>query len=72
MKKFYSLLFVMCISYVMVAQNNYLTVAELMTEYNNLHLASGKTASGTYTVRGYVTVKILSATAATLIGEEVK
>ena len=38
------------------AQNaNYLTVAELMQEYNNLNLASGTTASGTYTVRGYVT-----------------
>ena len=34
---------------------NYLTVTELMQEYNNLNLARGTTASGTYTVRGYVT-----------------
>lgn len=40
----------------LLAQNNYLTVSELIVEYNNLGLSSGTTASGTYTVRGYVTL----------------
>ncbi len=38
------------------AQNSYLTVSELITEYNNLNLTSGTTASETYSVRGYVTL----------------
>ena len=55
MKKIFPLLCMLCVSCILTAQYNYLTVAELMTEYNNLNLSSGKNASGRYTVRGYVT-----------------
>lgn len=55
MKKTYSLLIAICTTCFMFAQNDFFTVSELMTEYNNLNLSSGQTASERYTVRGYVT-----------------
>ena len=55
MKKFYLFALALSLTNAIFAQQNYMTVAELMTEYANLGLSSGKTASGTYTVRGYVT-----------------
>lgn len=55
MKKIYLFALALTIINAIYAQQNYMTVAEVMTEYANLGLSSGKTASGTYTVRGYVT-----------------
>jgi len=54
MKKFYFFIWALCASCVIYGQT-YLSVSELMTEYNNLHLSSGKTATGTYNVRGFIT-----------------
>lgn len=44
-------------SYAVVEEpvKTYLTVAEVMAEYNSLGLASGSVSEGWYTVRGYVT-----------------
>ena len=54
--KFFLFSLLLSCSMFVFGQNSYLTVSELITEYNNLDLASGTTASGTYTVRGYVTL----------------
>lgn len=55
LKSFFVAMLIIASCAMLFAQNNYLTVSELMTEFNNLGLSQGQTATGTYTVRGYVT-----------------